>query len=561
MDLEAPGFDPTRRTDLEPFIAELIERRLDSVEDVEAWLADQSVLAEHVSEAGSRLYVEMTRHTDDEAAKTAYLAFVENIEPWLAEVGHRLNTMLVECPHTSDLDPALYAVILRDTRADIEIFRDENIALQTANKKLSQRYDEICGAMMVEFEGEERTLQQMAKILEETDRDRRQAAWSAAAERRLVDAVEIDSIYDELLANRHRIAENAGFANYRDYIFVARHRFDYTPRDCEAFHKAAARCCVPLQHTLDDERRLHLGLDRLRPWDMGVDVAGREPLRPFGEVDEMVAGTSRMFHRMAPRFGARFDSLRDGDSLDLDSRKGKAPGGYQVQFDVVRKPFIFMNATGMQRDLETMVHESGHAFHSMLCADLPLVDHRDPPIEFAEVASMTMELFTHQYLDEFYSTEEADRARRDHLEGIIGLLPWVATIDAFQHWVHTHPGHTSEQRTTCWRSLRDRFGPSVDWTGLSDHADISWHRQLHLFSYPFYYIEYGIAQLGALQLWLQWLQSESAALANYEKAMSLGGMVPLPELFEAADLVFDFGPVTVQRLIDAVRARLDELPA
>ncbi len=554
------GFDARSRSDLEPIMRELLDRPLLDPEALESWLLDQSRFAEHVSEAGSRLYVDMTCRTDDEGAKRAYLDFVENIEPWLAETGHELNVRLVESPHSDALEESAYGVMLRDAKADVELFREENIPLQTENTKLAQQYSEITGAMTVDFDGEERTMQQMAKILEETNRNRREEAWRAAAERRLVDADAIDSIYESLLERRHRIALNAGFENYRDYIFVAKHRFDYGPADCEAFHDAAAHCCVPVGHALDFERRELLALDDLRPWDLGVDVHGREPLRPFEDVEQMVAGTSRMFHRMAPRFGEMFDTLRDGKSLDLDSRKGKAPGGYQIQFDLVRRPFIFMNATGMQRDLETMVHEAGHAFHSMLCSDLPMIDHRDPPIEFAEVASMSMELLTHPHLDEFYDEAEADRARREHLQGVIGLLPWVATIDAFQHWVHTHPGHSREERTIAWRAIRNRFGADVDWTGLSDHFDIGWQRQLHLFSYPFYYIEYGIAQLGSLQLWLQSLESTKEALEAYDRAMSLGGMSPLPDLFAAAGLEFDFGPGTVQRLIDAVQDRLSILP-
>jgi len=561
MNLGEAGFDATQRSHLKPFVDELMTRDLSDVNSIKAWLLDQSVFAEHVSEASSRLYVEMTCHTDDEDAKQAYLDFVENVEPWLSEIGDALNKRLINSPLIGELDAATYGVMIRDARADIDIFREENIPLQTENSKLGQQYNELCGAMMVEFEGEERTLQQMSKILEETDRERREAAWRVAADRRLVDSEKVDGIFDKLLANRHQIAKNSGFENYRDYIFVAKHRFDYSPLDCQAFHDAAAKCCIPLQHQLDADRKENLSLPNLRPWDMGVDTAGREPLRPFENVEDMVDGTSKMFHRMSTKFGEMFDTLRDGQSLDLDSRKGKAPGGYQVQFDLIRKPFIFMNATGMQRDLETMVHESGHAFHSMLSANLPLIDHREPPIEFAEVASMSMELLTHDYLDEFYSDEEANRARREHLEGIISLLPWVATIDAFQHWLYTHPGHSRAERTATWRSLRKRFGADVDWTGLTDHSDIAWQRQLHLFSYPFYYIEYGIAQLGALQLWLQWLESESMALENYENAMSLGGMVPLPELFSAANLVFDFGPITVQRLIDVVQKKLEFLPA
>jgi oligoendopeptidase F len=275
----------------------------------------------------------------------------------------------------------------------------------------------------------------------------------------------------------------------------------------------------------------------------------------------MVAGTSRMFQRLSPELGGFFDSLRDGTSLDLDSRKGKAPGGYQLQRDHSRKPFIFMNATGLQRDLETMVHEAGHAFHSIYADDLPLVDYRSAPIEFCEVASMSMELLTHEYLDEFYSQEDAQRAIRLHLEGIVSILPWIATIDAFQHWVYTNPGHSRDERHAKWLELGERFGSELDWSGFEDWRKVGWQKQLHLFSYPFYYIEYGIAQLGALQMWLQYRGDPDKALENYATAMRLGGSRPLPNLFEAGGMTFDLGQSTVQGLIDAVRSELSTLPA
>jgi oligoendopeptidase F len=547
--------------ELEPLYKDLASRSLDDVEQLEMMIRDESELREWVSEVGSRLYVSMTCSTDDEEKKMAYLDFVENVEPKLSEIADQLNRQIMDSPALNELDSETYGVMIRDIQADIEIFREENIPLQTELTKLGQQYEEICGSMMVVFDGEERTIQQMGKFLQVTDRETRERAWKAVSERRLEDANKIDDLYEQMLTIRHQISLNAGFENYRDYAFVAKHRFDYTPKDCENFHLAAEEVCVPLGRILDQQRKNLLGVAKLRPWDLGVDVYGRPPLKPFENVDEMVEGTSRMFHKVSDELGIMFDSLKDGKSLDLDSRKGKAPGGYQISFDKIRRPFIFMNATGLQRDLETMVHEAGHAFHAMYSSDLDLIDHRYPPIEYAEVAAMSMELIVHPHLEEFYTKTDADRARRNHLEGVVGLLPWIATIDAFQHWVHTNPGHSRDERTTVWRDLRNRFGANVEWDGLEDMRDFGWHRQLHLFTYPFYYIEYGIAQLGALQIWLQSLNSVEAALENYAESMKLGGSKPLPELFAAAKLEFSFDPITVQRLIDAVQLKLSELPA
>ncbi len=555
------GIDARNWDEIEPIYQGFLERPIDSAEELEVWLLELGQFDAFVSETGSMLYVEMTCDTENEKMKQAYLDFVEKVQPELAKISDLLNRKLAESPHADSLDSVEYNVLLRDTRMDLALFREENIPLGTELTKLGQRYNEICGAMTVEFDGEEKTMQQMGKYLQVNEREIRESAYSTVGKRRFQDAEEIDELFDEMIALRHQVAQNAGYENFRDYTFDAKHRFDYTPQDCQAFHNAIEKICVPLMRDIDEKRRSALGFKVLRMWDMGHDVQGRNPLQPFSEVDEMVAGTSRMFHRLSTELGEFFDSLRDGNSLDLDSRKGKAPGGYQLQRDHSRKPFIFMNATGLQRDLETMVHEAGHAFHSIYADHLPLVDYRSAPIEFCEVAAMSMELLTHDFLDEFYSAEDASRAVREHLEGIVSILSWIATIDAFQHWIYTHPGHSKEERHQQWLELGDRFGSILDWTGFEEWRKVGWQRQLHLFSYPFYYIEYGIAQLGALQLWLQYQKNPQTALSNYAKSMRLGGSRPLPELFEAGQMSFDLGDSTVQGLIDAVRSELDQLPA
>ena len=555
------GLDAKQWDELQPIYQEFLDREIVSADALESWLLELGQFDAYVGETGSMLYVDMTCDTENEEVKQAYLDFVEQVQPELAKVGDSLNRKLAESPYADELDSVEYNVLLRDTRMGIAIFREENIALGTELTKLGQRYNEICGAMTVQFDGEERTMQQMGKYLQVNDRGVRESAYRAVGERRFQDAEEIDELYDKMIALRHQVAQNAGYENFRDYTFDSKRRFDYTPADCEAFQTAIEQICVPLMREIDGERRDALGLKALRMWDMGHDVQGRNPLQPFTEVEEMVAGTSRMFHRLSSELGEFFDSLRDGTSLDLDSRKGKAPGGYQLQRDHSRKPFIFMNATGLQRDLETMVHEAGHAFHSIYADEIPLVDYRSAPIEFCEVAAMSMELLTHDFLDEFYSSDDANRAVREHLEGIVSILAWIATIDAFQHWIYTNPGHSKEERHQQWLNLGNRFGSILDWTGFEDWRKVGWQRQLHLFSYPFYYIEYGIAQLGALQLWLQYQKNPQTALDNYAKSMRLGGSRPLPELFEAGEMSFDLGNSTVQGLIDAVRAELDELPA
>lgn len=554
--------DATQWSQLQPLYKTLVDRPLKCEGCLETLLLDRSELDAASNEAHATLYINMTCHTDDEAAKAAYLGFVENVVPELKKASFELDRKIAGSPHVSKLDPKRYGVLIRNMKADVDLFREANIPLQTEETKLAQQYEETCGAMTVNFRGEEKTLPQMGKYLEEPDRAVREEAWRLVAARRYEDQEKLNDIFEKMVKLRHQMALNAGFPNYLAYTFKRKHRFDYTAADCETFHRGAEEVCVPVHRRLNTERAVALGVNPLRPWDLGVDIKGRPPLRPFEKADDLVEKTSRLFNRMDPALGRMFDSLRGGGCLDLESRKGKAPGGYQENRDRQRKPFIFMNAAGLQRDLETMIHEAGHAFHSILCNHEPLVDYRHSPIEFAEVASMSMELLSYPYLGEFYArSEDAARAKRTHLGELARLIPWIATIDAFQHWIYTHPGHSRAERLAKWLDLDRRFGAAIDWTGLERYREMYWQRQLHLFSVPLYYIEYGIAQLGALQLWLQARRDEKAALGNYRKALSLGGSRPLPELFGAAELKFDFGPETMRGLMEEVKRELATLPA
>jgi oligoendopeptidase F len=552
--------DATQWSQLEPLYQKLLDRTLKCANCLQGLILDRSELDAAAAEAEANLYIAMTCHTDDADIKARFLKFVEEVDPNLKRVGFDLDRKIVESPHASALDQARYGTLLRSLKQEVKLFRAENVPLQTEVTKLDQQYSEINGAMTVQFDGTERTLPQMARFLEETDRARREASWRVVAERRLQDVTKIDAIYDEMLKLRAKMAANAGYPNFRDFQHDRLQRFDYTPAHCAAFHEAVEKTCVPLARRMQERRAKALGLTALRPWDLKVDVKGRSPLRPFEGADQMVERTSKVYHRMDSELAQMFDSMRGGGCLDLDSRKGKAPGGYQYQRQLSRVPFIFMNAAGMHRDLTTMVHEAGHAFHSLLSKDDPILAYRGSPMEFAEVASMSQELLTLPYLEEFFSTADAERARRELLEGVISMLPWIAQIDAFQHWVYLNPGHSSAERTKAWLDLDARFGGSLDWSGIEGSRAHMWQRQLHLFGMPFYYIEYGIAQLGSLQLWLASKKSEKDALAAYKRALTLGGSKPLPELFAAAGLRFDFGPATVQSLMDAVGAELDRLP-
>tara|TARA_B100000482_G_scaffold177581_1_gene148140 strand:- start:305 stop:1813 length:1509 start_codon:yes stop_codon:yes gene_type:complete len=502
----------------------------------------------------------MTCHTDNEEIQKSWMQFVENVQPKLSEYSDILNRRLVEHESVDEL-PERFDILVKGLKTDIEIFREENIPLSTQSTKLVTEYNEICGAQMVEFDGEQKTFAQMAIYFENTDRSIREAAWKAVSERRFEDNERISEIYDELIQIRHKMATNSGFEGFQEYMFASMHRFDYTIEDCLEFHKSIESVCQPLRHRADRERMRDIGLESLRPWDMGVDVKGRPPLQPFNDVQDMVDGCSRIFHNMSAELGNYFDQLDANDCLDLDSRKGKSPGGYQYYLQKSRLPFIFMNAAGTQRNIETMIHEAGHAFHSFYSGHLDLIHERDSPIEFAEVASMAMELLTHPHWEEFYDSKDADRARRKHLEDIISFMPWMATIDAFQHWVYANPNHSREERAEKWLELGERFGPKVDMAGFEDIHKVSWQRQGHLFGVPFYYVEYGIAQLGALQMWKYHRRDSEDALARYKAGLSLGYTRGLTELFQASGLELSFSESYVSDLIGEIDEALAELPA
>jgi oligoendopeptidase F len=537
-----------------------------TIAELEQWLLDWGELSAALDEESSKRYIAMTCHTDNAEAEKAYLHFVEKIDPELKprqfeleKVYLRRRDELRDSQNKAGSSNGKYFVFDRDVKNQVELFRPENVPLETEEAKLSQQYQKLSGSLTVIFQGQERTLVQMGRYLEETDRALRQQAWEVVSNRRLQEAEKFEEIFDKQFKLRQQIAKNAGFDNYRDYAFRRLGRFDYTAADCAKFHDAVAREIMPVVRELQAERRKKLKLETLRPWDLAVDPLNRPPLKPFAEVDQMVSRTQNIFNHLDGDLAGGFQRMQNLRLLDLANRKGKAPGGYQSTLAEARVPFIFMNAVGLQRDVETILHEAGHAFHALATRDQDLYAYRGAPIEFCEVASMSMELLGNEFLEEFYSGPDANRARRTHLEGILGIFPWIATVDAFQHWIYTHPGHTRAARAVAWLELMDRFGGEVDWTGYDKSRAYLWHRQLHIFLHPFYYVEYGIAQLGALQVWANSKRDKSKALNQYKSSLALGGSKPLPELFKAAGSPFDFSATTIKPLVELTRKELAKL--
>jgi oligoendopeptidase F len=544
---------------IEPWYQRLMAQPIGSAADLESWVLAAGELNAVVGQEGVERYIAMTCQTDDPQREAAYLAFVRDIEPKLKPLHHAIRSHYLDSPYRASLPRDRYFVFDRALDNRRALFREANIPRETQLAELEQQYQKIMGAMTVTYQGQERTLAQMAPFLEETDRAVRQEAWELAAERRLQDRQTLDDLFDQMKQLRIEVAREAGFANYVEYAFRNRERFDYGIADSIRFHQAVERVVVPLLRRIHQEHRAAMGVEALRPWDLSVDPLGRPPLHPFGDVEQLAAGTATVFQAIDPELGGQFAFLRSQGLLDLANRKGKAPGGYQTTLEDDRLPFIFMNAVGLDSDVQTLLHEGGHAFHTLACRGEPLSAYRESPLEFCEVASMSMELLGARRLGPFYDGPDADRSYRKLLEGIVLILPWIATVDAFQHWLYTHPDHSRAQRRDAWKSLLDRFGGLVDWSGYEEARDHAWHRQLHIFLYPFYYIEYGIAQLGALQIWQRSLTSRAGAVADYKKALALGGSRPLPELFAAAGIRFDFGDDLIASLMETVRAELDTL--
>ena len=554
-------FSLTDWATLEPYFIQLQNKEINSSEDLEQWLKDMSEMEAFISEDACWRQVRMTCDTENKTLEEAFNFFFMEIQPKIQPYADILNKKLVDCPFTKGLDQEKYFTYLRSVRKSIDLFREANIPLQAEAAVLQQQYGSIAGKMMIEQDGQEYTLQKAGKFLESEDRQIRETVYKKIAERRLVDKEPLNELFSKLIALRHQVALNAGFSNYRDYKFAEMGRFDYTPASCFQFHEAVKKEVVPLVNQIYQEQQQRLGLDNMRPWDTEAEPAGIEPLRPFADGRDLLDKSIKCLDALNPFFG---DCLRKMDALnhlDLDSRKGKAPGGYNMPLAESGAPFIFMNAASQMSDLTTMVHEGGHAIHSFLAHGLELTGFKEYPTEMAEVASMSMELFTMDHWDVFFDNEEEmKRAKRHQLERVITIFPWIATIDKFQHWVYENPTHTIEERKENWLRILNEFATSaIDYSGLEAFRSYNWQRQLHLFEVPFYYIEYGIAQLGAIGMWKQYRDNPEKGLENYMKGLSLGGTKTLPDLYAAAGIDFDFSPEKISELMIFVKDELEKL--
>jgi oligoendopeptidase F len=546
------GFQITNWETLEPYFKELVDRPLDSLQDLEQWLKDMSEVEAVISEDACWRQIKMTCDTTNPALEEAFNYFCLEIQPKMQPFADQLNKKFIDCPYTAELDKDTYYTYIRSVKKNIELFREANIPLQAELSVMQQQYGTIAGKMTVEVEGKEYTLQQAAKFLEHEDRAVRESVYKKIQDRRLIDKDAMHDLYSSLIQKRHQVAVNAGFANYRDYKFVELGRFDYTKEDCFQFHEAVKLHVLPLIEKIYARKKQKLGLDVLKPWDTEAEPAGVLPLKPFTNGQDLYEKTVSCFEQLDPFFAACLRKMNELKHFDLESRKGKAPGGYNCPLSESGAPFIFMNAASQMSDVTTMVHEGGHAVHSFLAHHLELSAFKEYPMEIAEVASMAMELFSMNHWQAFFDNDaDLKRAREHQLERTITIFPWIAIIDKFQHWVYENPAHTVPERTATWTAILKEFSTnSIDYTGLDAYREIGWQRQLHLFEVPFYYIEYGIAQLGAIGLWMQYQKNPKQALQNYINALSLGGTKTLPELYKAAGLEFNLSPDYIKTLME-----------
>ena len=558
----AEDFKVTSWEGLKPFFDNLLDRKLESVSDLKKWFHDRSELESVISEDLAWRYINMTCFTENEDYRKFYQDFIENIQPQIAPVADQLNKKAADSVFLNELaNVEGYDLMIRSLKKDIEIFREENVPLFTQISTEAQKYQQISGAMTVEVNGKELTLPQASVFLMSTDRKLREEVYHKVGNRRLQDRETLDKLFSALIDLRHRVSVNAGFKNFRDYMFKALGRFDYTPQDCFNFHEAIQHEVVPILDTFSKERKQALKVDALRPWDKAVDPEGREALKPFTSGSELTEKTIEVFRRLDPFLGQCLAIMKEMGHLDLESRKGKAPGGYNYPLSEIGVPFIFMNATSTLRDMVTIMHEGGHAIHNFLTRDLELNDFKSTPSEVAELASMSMELISMDHWDVFFTDEaELKRAKREHLEDIIETLPWVATIDRYQHWLYENPNHTLEDRKANWNKIFDQFSDTVtDWSGLQQTKDYLWQKQLHLYEVPFYYIEYGMAQLGAVAVWRNFRQDPAKGLQGYQNALKLGYMKSIPEIYKAANIKFDFSREYIKELMSFVREELGRI--
>ena len=545
--------------DVKPYFEDLLLREINTATDIRKWLSDRSELSEVIEEDMAWRYINTNCHTENKTYQIAFASFISEILPHIEQYENKLNKKLIDSSAVDELPKEPYHILIRSVKKQIEIFRKENIPLLAEMRQMEQTYGNIVSKLTIKYEGKELTLQQANNFLHDPDREIREAVFYKINEQRLSVKDELNALYSKLIRLRTQIAHNAGYENYRDYKFDEMGRFDYTVKDCETFHTSVKNEVVPLVSELYRQRQKQLDVEKLKPWDLEVDTSGKPPLHPYSEIDDLIDNTITCFTKLDPEFGTFLKTMKAMKHLDLESRKNKAPGGFNYPLYKTGVPFIFGNFTNTLHDLVTMVHEGGHAIHSFLTKDLQLVEFKEFPSEVAELASMSMELISMSHWDLFFpDADDLKRAKRTQLEGVLKVLLWIMTIDKFQHWIYTHPEHSIAERESQWIEIYEEFHPAgfVDWTGLDKEKAIIWQKQLHLFEVPFYYIEYAFSQLGAIAVWKNFSENRTKAIQQYRNGLSLGYTKTIPEIYAAAGIKFDFSQRYIHQLMTFVSGEM-----
>lgn len=550
--------------DLEPYYRDLETRPLNG-ENIQAWLNDWSRLAETADEQYWRLNIATTQNTADPEIEEKFGKYVEGMQPLVRTAEQKLKDRLL----ASGLSPKGFETAKRMMQAEAEIFKEENLPLLAEEQKLNTEYSKIRGSLSVTWEGQERTFYEILALLYEPDRSLRQRAWEALQECLLMKRQSFNELWEKYVPLRLKIAENAGMPDYRAHIWKQRFRFDYSPEDCKSFHAAIEKVVAPAAARIYERRRQRLGIESVRPWDVSVDPYGATAIKPSTSDADFLAKAHSVFQHVDPVLGGYFQTMIDEGLLDIENRRNKASGAYSLGLHAIHRPFIFMSNTNTPLDVQTILHEGGHAFHEFERAHVHFYQRGEIylPAEFAEVASMSMELLSSPYKTNeyggFYSDSEAARAMIELLEGFISFWPYMALVDAFQHWIYENPaeGCMASKCEQKWAELWDRFMIGIDYSGLEVHKQTYWHRQGHIFESPFYYIEYGLAGLGAVQVWANARRDQKKAVADYRHALSLGATVPLPQLFAAAGARFAFDAGTLKQAVDLMEEVIGEMEA
>ncbi len=554
-----PDLDITKWDEVKSELEKLTHRAPETTAELLNLLEHASELSKALMDELSWRYIRMTVNADKEEFAEAYNTFNAEIFAPCEPYNFKLQQIFYNCPARSELPQNLFAHLEKIIANEIELFREENVSLKVQEQELATQYGAICSKMSAFFDGEERTPPQLSVYLKDPDRSKREQAWQLLNKCYADKKDEMDKLFDDLKALRIKIAANAGFDNYRDYMHQAMGRFSYTPKDLYKFHDAVEKVVVPFVGELNQHRKEILKVETLRPWDTAVDLDGKK-LKPFETIDEFVSKAIKIEHKVKPEYGIQLEMMHNTNLLDLENRKGKAPGGYNSSIYDLGSSFIFMNAVKLHNDVTTLLHEAGHAMHGAASKDITIDYYCNPPSEVAELASMSMEMLTMDYWDEYYKDEtDLKKAKRDQLEGTLTFLPWCMTVDAFQHWIYLNPNHTSEERNKAYGDIQKRFSAEVDWSGLEDLRRISWMKQLHIFEVPFYYIEYGMAQLGALAIYKNYRENKSMALKQYQDFLNLGYSKPVREIYQTAGISFDFSESYLHDLVDFVKAELANL--